>query len=320
METMRIGILGTSDVASRRFLPALKRCPCFTYVGTASRDAAKAKHFANLHGGKGFLGYETLLTSDEVDALYIPLPPVLHYHWAKKALEHGKHVLLEKPFTTNLDDTKDLIGLAKKQGLALHENYTFIYHQQLAEVQRILAAGVIGDIRLIRAAFGFPFRGFQDFRYSKELGGGALFDCGGYPIRLGSFLLGESARVIAAQLEYIEGIDVDLFGSATLENDAGSTTQIAFGMDNSYKCELEVWGNKGCLLATRIFTAPPEYQPEIILTIDGKSKSILIMKDDQFLNSISAFYEEISDMRIAKLNYKEILRQSRLIEDVLYLS
>lgn len=315
MEKIRIGILGTSDVAFRRFLPALKTSPNFVYIGVASRNIQKTQKFVDLHGGKGFSGYDALLKSDEIDALYIPLPPALHYQWAKKALEHGKHVLLEKPFTTSLADTETLIELARKQNLALHENYMFIYHRQLTKITKMLADGIIGNIRLVRTAFGFPFRGLQDFRYSKELGGGALFDCGGYPIRLASFLLGDSARVLTAHLGYVEGIDVDVFGSATLENDAGVAVQMAFGMDNSYKCELEIWGSKGCLMATRIFTAPADYSPEVFLTNDNKVERIWIANDNQFLNSITAFYAAISDMNVAKQNYKTILQQGHLVDD-----
>lgn len=316
MEKIRIGILGTSEVAFRRFLPALKKSSKFVYVGVASRSIHKTQNFVDVHGGKGLSGYDALLKSDEVDALYIPLPPALHYLWAKRALEHGKHVLLEKPFTTNLTNTETLIELARKQNLALHENYMFIYHHQLAKIMQMLADDIIGDVRLVRTAFGFPFRGLQDFRYSKDLGGGALFDCGGYPIRLASFLLGDSARVLTAHLGYVDGIDVDIFGSATLENDAGVVVQMAFGMDNSYKCELEIWGSEGCLMATRIFTAPADYSLEVILTRDNGVERIQIANDDQFLNSINAFYAGISDRDVAKQSYEDILQQGRLVAEI----
>ena len=190
MKKIRIGILGASDVAFRRFLPALKTSPNFVYIGVASRNIQKTQKFVDMHGGRGFSGYDALLKSDEVDALYIPLPPALHYQWAKKALEHGKHVLLEKPFTTSLADTETLIELARKQNLALHENYMFIYHRQLTKITKMLADGIIGDVRLMRTAFGFPFRGLQDFRYSKKLGGGALFDVEDIPYDLRVFFWG----------------------------------------------------------------------------------------------------------------------------------
>ena len=127
--------------------------------------------------------------------------------------------------------------------------------------------------------------------------------------------MGDSARVLTAHLGYVEGIDVDVFGSATLENDAGVAVQMAFGMDNSYKCELEIWGSKGCLMATRIFTAPADYSPEAFLTNDNKVERIWIANDNQFLNSITAFYAAVSDMNVAKQNYKTILQQGHLVDD-----
>ena len=161
--------------------------------------------------------YNELLSSADIDAVYIPLPPALHFKWAKMALENGKHVLLEKPFTTSLSDTEELIRIAKEKNLAVHENYMFSYHTQLDWIKNKVSEGVIGDIRLIRIDFGFPFRGANDFRYNKALGGGALLDCGGYTIKLATMFLGDTAEVKTSQLNYKEGFEVDIYGSATLQ-------------------------------------------------------------------------------------------------------
>lgn len=286
---MRIGILGTADIAFRRFLPALKKCPEIEYAGVASRTPEKTKPFMEAYGGQGYSSYEALLADESVDAVYVPLPPALHYEWGKKVLQAGKHLFMEKPFTTNLTETEELLSLAEEKSLVVHENYMFLYHSQLAKVKELIADGTLGDIRLYRMAFGFPKRSEGDFRYNKALGGGALLDCGGYPIRLALELLGESAKVTQARLIRPEDYEVDLYGSAVLENDAGMCAQISFGMDNSYKCELEVWGSRGTLLAERIYTAPAGFQP--VLHIKGQSgeRALTLSDDDAFLNSIYMF-------------------------------
>ena len=120
----------------------------------------------------------------------------------------------------------------------------FAFHNQLKEIAQIIERGEIGDVRLYRISFGFPQRAVNDFRYNKELGGGALIDAGGYTIKYAAMLLGETAHITAAQMNYTDEFEVDIYGSATLVNQDGATAQIAFGMDNSYKCELEVWGSK----------------------------------------------------------------------------
>lgn len=173
MEKIRIGILGPSEIASRRFVPALKKLESFEYIGLAQATEReysgnggdeipagrfeKANRFIETHGGKLFKGYENFLSSDEINAVYIPLPPALHFKWAKKALENGKNVLLEKPFTTSLPDTDQLLKIAKEKDLAIHENYMFAYHSQLEWIKKKLSEGVVGDIRLIRIDFGFQF-------------------------------------------------------------------------------------------------------------------------------------------------------------------
>ena len=156
---MRIGIICPSEIAFRRFLPALQKIEEIEYVGVAYAtltewygkdteikpgmekvlevEKEKADKFVEAYGGKVFSGYEAMLSSGEIDAVYLPLPPALHYAWAKLALEKGLHVLVEKPSTTKLSDTEELVRLAIEKGLALHENYMFAYHTQLDTVREV---------------------------------------------------------------------------------------------------------------------------------------------------------------------------------------
>ncbi len=264
---IRIGIICPSEIAFRRFMPALKKAEdsiVFGGIGYASpeewfgnvskvsqeaikeqqeRERAKAQTFIDAFGGKIYKGYQNLIESDEIDAIYLPLPPALHYKWAKLALENGKHVFVEKPSTTNLADTDALIEIASKKGLALHENYMFVFHDQLKALDDVVKSGEIGDVRLYRISFGFPLRAKNDFRYNKALGGGALLDAGGYTMKYANYLLGDTAKVVTAQVNNIDGFEVEMFGSCTMVNEEGLTAQLAFGMDNDYKCEVEIWGS-----------------------------------------------------------------------------
>jgi predicted dehydrogenase len=320
MDKIRLAVLGAAEVAFKRFLPALKKDRRFAYMGVASRSKEKAAAFAAGFGGAAFPDYLAALESDDVDAVYLPLPPALHFEWGKKALSRGKHVFLEKPSTASHADTSELVGLAREKGLALKENYMFLHHAQMKEIRSVMDSGRIGALRLVRAAFGFPKRSEGDFRYNKELGGGALLDCGGYPLRLASEILGESAKVAAASLTRENPYEVDIAGSATLLNASGLAAQISFGMDNSYKCELELWGSKGCLTATRIFTPQAGFAPQAEL-LDADGRTIMRMpEDDHFLRSIEHFYDCIADREIRSKSYESLTRQSGLVESVKNLS
>lgn len=309
---MKLGILGTADIAYRRFLPALMKIADITYAGVASRTPEKCEKFQESYGGKIYDSYDALLTDESIDAVYVPLPPALHFEWGEKVLKFGKHLLMEKPFTTSLQETEQLLRLAEEKRLAVHENYMFLYHSQLTKIKEMIADGSLGAIRLYRMSFGFPMRSKGDFRYNRELGGGALLDCGGYPVRLALELLGNTAKVVQSKLAQPKGFEVDLYGSAVMENDAGEVAQISFGMDNAYQCQLEVWGSEATLIASRIFTAGDGMKPAMILRTSSNERKLEFEADDQFLHSIQQFQETIQK----RIINTSILRQSGLIEEI----
>ncbi|MDR0603730.1 MAG: Gfo/Idh/MocA family oxidoreductase [Bacteroidales bacterium] len=327
---IRTGIICPSEIALRRFLPALRQLSDFVFTGVAIADKSewadatdeiieteriKAEAFVTQYGGKIFDSYASIIHSDEIDAVYLPLPPALHFTWAKQALIAGKHILVEKPATVSLSDTNVLLELARKNNLAVHENYMFTFHCQLAAIDDIVNSGEIGDVRLYRISFGFPRRSLSDFRYNRILGGGALLDAGGYTIKYASMLLGETAEIVYAQSNYIDEFEVDVYGSAALVNDKGTTAQIAFGMDNNYKCDLEIWGSKGHLVSGRVLTAPAGFIPEVSIKTGDKTETRLLPADDAFMKSIERFHNCIENDDIRINNYKIILRQAKLIED-----
>lgn len=332
MEKIRIGIMSPSNIAFNRFLPALQKAENFQYVGVAVADPEewfgepsskqqkaeiqKAENFQKTYGGQVFSGYRSLLENPEIDAVYLPLPPSLHYKWAMHALQAGKHVLVEKPSTTCLADTSSLINEAGRRDLALHENYMFQYHSQIRTIREMIASGELGEIRAYKLSFGFPHRDVSDFRYSKAMGGGALLDCGGYPIKLASLLLGNSAKIVQSRLNYVPGYDVDLFGTAVMENEDGICAQISFGMDNAYQCQLEVWGSQITLIAPRVFTAGIDVIPTLIFRSSHDEKTVTLEKDDQFLHSIEQFEICIKDFNSRQKDTEGIKKQAGYVETI----
>lgn len=334
---MKLGIICPSEIALRRFMPAIQKINEIEFVGLGvcnvderfsenlpdntivqlvmNDEYKKAQQFINQYGGKIFESYRTIVESNEIEALYIPLPPALHYKWAKLAIEKGKHVLVEKPSTIFAKDTCELVKNAKQRGVALHENYMFAFHRQLKDIDKIIESGEIGEVRLYRLCFGFPRRAANDFRYNKALGGGALLDAGGYTIKYAGMLLGETARLVYAHLNYVDEFDVDMYGSAALVNDDGTTVQIAFGMDNNYKCELEVWGSKGCLTTGRVLTAPVGLVPTVTIRKGNEDEVRKLSADDAFGNSIRHFLACVSDENVRKESYEMLIRQAELVDE-----
>lgn len=335
---VRFGVICPSEIAYRRFMPALASIPgcSFTGIGVNSfeerfgidegtadekqkeimkKEREKVGEFLHMYGGCLFQSYEEVVSSPLVDAVYIPLPPALHYYWAARALENGKHVLVEKPAVLSKEDADRLVGLAASKGEALHENYMFAFHAQLDAIKEYLDSGTIGEIRLMRIAFGFPLRAADDFRYNRQLGGGALIDCGGYTVKYASMLLGDSARLVQAVKNSIPGYEVDMYGSGVMVNDRGVTAHIAYGMDNDYRCELEVWGSRGTLYTDRILTAPSGFVPHIKLRFNGHEENLELPADDTFLKSIKYFMECIETVDKREEAYSGILKQAGYMED-----
>lgn len=300
---MKIGILGTSEIAYRRFLPAVLKSK-FEFGGVASRNFKNAKKGWQEYKCVKFNSYNELILSKDINAVYIPLPPDLHFTYAKFALENKKHVLCEKPMTMSFNDTKTLCETAYKNNVTIFENYAFLYHKQIYKIKELLPK--IGDIRLIRANFCFPFRKENDFRYTKK-SGGALFDCGGYVVKILS-IFNVDFKLLSAKFF---GDSVDIYASVCFESD-NAVAQLAFGMDNFYKCELEILGQFGRIYAPRIFTAPAEFDTSVLFETKDKKLDFKI-RDDSFLNSINTFYNLIMQKTFLK---NEILKQAKLIQEI----
>lgn len=339
--SIKIGIICPSEIAFRRFLPSLQKLKEFSFAGVAvaspkewvgdgevtdttlsilEKEHQKANAFVEAYGGKIYEGYETLITSSEIDVVYLPLPPALHFKWAKIALQNGKHAYVEKPFTTNLQDTQELITIAKEKKLAVHENYMFIYHQQLQYIQEVIKSGEIGKVRQYRISFGFPRRAANDFRYNKDLGGGALLDAGGYCMKYASWLLGDTARLVCAKAYYEPEFEVDIFGSCTMTNDEGTIVQMSFGMDCDYKCELEAWGSTGTLTTGRILTAPDGLEPDMVIKHNQEFITQKLPADNAFEKSIRRFYSCLTDDNVREDSYRLIERQSAYVSEFVKLS
>ncbi|MBQ6621234.1 MAG: Gfo/Idh/MocA family oxidoreductase [Mogibacterium sp.] len=314
---IRLGILGCSEIAFRRFMPAVQNVEGIEVIAVAEEYApAKLDAFCEAYPMDRETSFETLIKREDIDAVYVPQPPAMHYKWAKMALECGKHVLIEKPSTTSYRDSSDLVEIARERRLALHENYMFQYHSQIRAIKELVAAGKIGDVRLLRADFGFPLRQKNDFRYSKALGGGALLDAAGYTVKLATLFLGSTIHVDTAAMTGLPGYEVDMLGNATLSNDRGLVCQIGYGMDCGYRCSLEIWGSKGRILTNRIFTAPPDYRPTAQIETASGTETVEFEADAHFEHSIREFVREVQDPEKRNAMYDSILLQSKLIDEI----
>jgi predicted dehydrogenase len=213
---VRWGILGTGGIA-RTFATDLALTDSGTVVAVGSRSTASADRFADeldipiRHGS-----YESLVSDSDVDVVYVATPHPMHHDNAVLALRAGKPVLVEKPFTMNAAEARDIVAVARETGLFAMEAMWTRFLPHIATVRSWLADGVLGDVVTVTADHGQWFAEDPDFRlFAPGLGGGALLDLGIYPVSFASMVLGAPSRIVAMHDPAFTGVDAQtsmLFG------------------------------------------------------------------------------------------------------------
>ena len=209
-DTVRFGVLGCGYWGPNhiRNLTAL-RARGAVMAAAADPDEARRRHIADLYPGVRLVpGADELIEATDIDALVIATPVGLHFDQARRALENGKHVLVEKPFTMNAAEAEELVATARDAGLFLMEAMWARFVPQMVEVRRLLAEGALGEVVTVIADHGQWFAEDREFRlFAPELGGGALLDLGIYPVSFASMVLGTPDRVVALADPAFTGVD-----------------------------------------------------------------------------------------------------------------
>ncbi|MGW3953173.1 Gfo/Idh/MocA family protein [Streptomyces sp. NPDC004752] len=311
---LRLGVIGCAGIAVRRMLPAFAACPDIEIAAVASRDRAKARQVAERFGCRPVHGYAELLELDDIQAVYVPLPAALHARWTEAALRTGRHVLAEKPLTTDHRRTAELLELADRRGLVLMENVMFVHHPLHRAVGRLVADGAIGELRTFHAVFTIPPLPDHDIRYDPELGGGALADVGIYPLRAALHLLGDGLDVVGARLTRGPGRRVETSGAALLGTPGTVTAQITFGMEHAYRSSYQLWGSEGGITVDRAFTPPADHVPVIGLHRGGTAEEIRLEPHDQVAATVAAFAAAVRTGTAPDTG--ATLRQAELLDEI----
>lgn len=204
------GIIGLGDIA-HKFAEGLSFVDNAVLIGVASSSKQRAKEFALQHSAKfAFAGYEQLAASQEVDVVYIASYTSMHYEHAMLCLENGKHVLCEKPLTTSVAQSKELFELARSKNLFFMEALWTRFMPSVYFLEEITRKKTFGNIKHVDISFGVELQYDPENRFfNPELGGGALYDIGIYPIFLNQLLLGTPDESTAKVAYSDTGVDVD---------------------------------------------------------------------------------------------------------------
>src|SRR6476620_8295100 len=191
----------------------------------ASRDLARAQSAAKQLGiPKAYGSYEELIADPEIEAIYNPLPNHLHVPWSIRAAQAGKHVLCEKPIALTADEARTLLAARDANGVQVAEAFMVRTHPQWLEVEKLVASGAIGALRLVSGHFSYYRRDATDIRSRPEWGGGALMDIGCYPIFIARWMFGAEPTDVVAMIDRDPELRVDRLTSAMLRFPEGYAT------------------------------------------------------------------------------------------------
>ena len=240
-------MLGAARIAPSALIKPAKDNVDVVVAAVAARDGSRARAFAAKHGiAHVHESYEALLADPDIDAVYNPLPNGLHGKWTQAALDAGKHVLCEKPFTANADEAREIADLAAKSDRVVMEAFHYRYHPMTLRTEQIIASGVIGKLQRVEAALCFPLPKFSDIRYSYPLAGGALMDAGCYAVHIVRTFGGSTPEVVSAQAK-LRDPRIDRAMTAELRFAAGHTGRVRCSMWSARLLEISarVVGDRG---------------------------------------------------------------------------
>ena len=316
MEVVRIGVLGAARIAPPALIKPARKNPRVEVTTVAARDRARADKFAAKHGVPTVLdGYDALIASPDIDAIYNPLPNGLHGQWTIAALEAGKHVLCEKPFTSNAAEAEQVAAAAQRTGLVVMEAFHWRYHPLAQRMVEIVRSGELGTLQHVSMSLCFPLPRFSDIRYQYDLGGGALMDAGCYTVHIVRTLGGEEPEVVSATAK-LHSPDVDRAMTADLRFPSGHTGTISCSMWSSSLLRLHAVavGDRGEL---RVFNpTSPQLYHRMKVTADGKSRVERFPRRPTYEYQLDAFAAAVLDGADTLTPPSESIANMRVIDAI----
>jgi NDP-hexose-3-ketoreductase len=275
LPAMRLVVWGLGRHAVDKILPAVAATDGLELYGVCSRDAAIVADCARQWECRGWTTPDSMLGDSQVDIVYVATPIGLHAEHGGAVLAARKHFWSEKPFTSRLADTLDLIERSRGLGLSICEAHMYLHHPQFSHLVNYVSKGDLGRILSVSCKFGIPTLKHPGFRVDPQLGGGAFLDVGCYPISAVTALFPDEPSVIKySSVSATNGSLVDTEGQCVLEFSGRTTVTLEWRTDAAYRNEIEIWGTDGSVLTEMFFSKAATYRPTFRLRDRQGSETI----------------------------------------------
>lgn len=279
---MKLLILGYSNIVRRRVLAAAEACPWIEGVEVASRGFADAVP-EPLAGVRTLADYGEALERSPCELVYVSLVNSAHDEWVLRALESGRHVIVDKPAFSSLAVAERAVELARRHDRVLAEATVWAHHPQVA----VLLDAISAAPRRVSAVFTYPPLPRTNFRWQAELGGGALSDLGPYAVSVGRVLFAAEPRALGARvLARARGVDTGFCLWADYGEGRGLSGH--FAADAAYCNRVEILGESTRARVDRIFTTPPTLENRIELVEGREVRELRCPAADSFAEFLSA--------------------------------
>ncbi len=268
------GVLSTAKIGWEKVIPAMQKGDCCDIRAIASRSLGKGRAMADKLGiEKAYGSYEELIADPEIEAIYNPLPNDQHVPLTLLAARAGKHVLCEKPIALTATQAAQLREVSDK--VHIMEAFMVRFHPQWLQVRERVRNGELGDLRVIQAYFAYFNRDVNNIRNNVDIGGGALYDIGCYPIVTGRFLFGcEPVRVMSL-VDRDPDFKTDRTVSAMLDFGSGRHLNFTVSTQSVVYQRVQVCGTKRRIEIQIPFNAPLGGETKVFSddgsTLDGAS-------------------------------------------------
>jgi predicted dehydrogenase len=288
-----MGTLGAARITPAALIKPARNNAEAQVAAVAARDRDRAQAFASKHGiATVHDSYDALIADPEIDAIYNPLPNGLHAEWTIAALEAGKHVLCEKPFTANVKEAEDVAAAATRTGLVVMEAFHYRYHPLAARMREIVESGELGTIKRVETALCFPLPMFKDIRYNYSLAGGALMDAGTYTVHMARLLGMEEPDVVSARAT-LHNPEIDRAMHAELSFPSGHSGSITCSMWSRRLLQLHarVTADRGEM---RVFNpTSPQLWHRMRVKVDGNSRTEKFTRRPTYEFQLDAFCDAV---------------------------
>ena len=306
---VRWGIVSTADI-NRKLLAGAAESDEVEVVAVGSRDLSRAQSFAREWGiERAYGSYDELLADADVEAVYIPLPNTMHSEWSIRALEAGKHVLCEKPFSRHPEEVASAFNAAERTGLHLSEAFMWRHNPQTRKLAELVTEGAIGELRLVRSTFSYALFDSDNIRLRTDMEGGALMDVGCYCVSGSRLLGGEPVSASGHAYQGPSGTDWVFAGVLRFPGDLLATFDCGTALAN--RDELEAVGTEGSL-----FLDDPWHArfPGIELRREDGVQHIAIEPEDSYRLELEDMGRAIRDGTPPLLGREDAMGQVRTIE------